>query len=116
MHTTILSGTFLKISLYHPSSKLLSSNLIILIYSNFLQFSNIPFIHWTFDVSKLDKFNEVNDEQPENIENVYITFDVSKLDKFNEVNDEQSENIEFIYRVFEVSKFEKSNSVISLQR
>ena len=43
----------------------------------------------TCDVLKLDKFNEVNDEQPSNIESMSVTFDVSKLDKSNEVNDEQ---------------------------
>ena len=37
----------------------------------------------TCDVSKLDKFHEVNDEQPENIECMSVTCDVLKLDKFN---------------------------------
>ncbi len=43
----------------------------------------------TIEVLKLDKFNEVNDEQPENIRFMCWTFEVLKLDIFNEVNDEQ---------------------------
>ena len=43
----------------------------------------------TFEVSKLDKSNEVKFEHPSNILTIYVTFEVSKLDISNEVNDEQ---------------------------
>ena len=36
-------------------------------YSKFMQFSNIKCIDCVFEVLKLDKSNEVNDEQPEKI-------------------------------------------------
>ncbi len=42
----------------------------------------------TLDVMKLNKFNEINDEQLLNIEVISFTFEVSKLDKSNEINDE----------------------------
>ena len=43
----------------------------------------------TIEVLKLDKSNEINDEQSENILDIDVTIEVLKLDKFNEVNDEQ---------------------------
>ena len=36
----------------------------------------------------LDKFNEINLEQPENIEDISSIFEVSKLDKISEVKEE----------------------------
>ena len=66
MHTTILSGTLFNILEYFSLSldKLFPLKLSILIYSKFSQPSNILFMDFTFEVSKFDKFNEVNDEQP----------------------------------------------------
>ena len=43
----------------------------------------------TLDVSKLDKFNEVNDLQLLNKLSIVVTSDVFKLDKFKEVNELQ---------------------------
>ena len=36
--------------------------------------------------------------------NICLTLDVSKLDKFNEFNDEHPKNIKFILLIFEVLK------------
>ena len=44
---------------------------------------------------------------------ILVTFEVSKLDKFNEVNDEQPSNIKYIDTHSEVSKLDRSISVIS---
>ena len=87
MQITIFSGTFLNISL--TFSNLVSSKLFKLIYSKLVQSKNIPCTSVTNEVLKLDKSNEVNDEQPLNIWNIDVTFWVLKLDKFNEVKDEQ---------------------------
>ena len=46
------------------------------------------------------------------MEDILITFEVSKLEKFTEVNDIQNSNIEFILVIYELSKLEKSISVI----
>ena len=64
-----------------------------IIYSKFIQPSNILFIHVTCEVSKFDKFNEVNDEQPSNIHRILFTFEVLKFDKSISVISEHSRNI-----------------------
>ena len=76
--------------------------------------SNILAIYVTFDISKLDKSNEVNPKQPENIFSEFSSEDVSKFPKFIDVNFSHSSNIEFIYFISDVSKFKKSISVIAL--
>ena len=53
---------------------------------------------------KLDKSNDVNDEQYWNIHPIVLTLEVLKLDKSNDVNDEQLLNILFISVTLEVSK------------
>ena len=50
----------------------------------------------TFEVLKLDKSNEINEEQPWNINPILFTFEVLKFDKFNEINEEQPWNILYI--------------------
>ena len=40
-------------------------------------------------ILKLYKSNEINDEHPENMDSIFVTFDVSKKDKSNEINEEQ---------------------------
>ena len=48
----------------------------------------------TFDVSKVDKFNDINDLHSQNI--LFILFkelEVLNPDKFNDINDEQFLNI-----------------------
>ena len=47
----------------------------------------------TFEVSNLDTFIEINDEQPLNMPLIDVTFEVSKFDTFIEVNNEQPLNI-----------------------
>ncbi len=46
-------------------------------------------IDLTFEVIKLDKFSEVNEEQPWKSEFIFCTFEVSKLDKSSKDNDKQ---------------------------
>ena len=46
-----------------------------------MQLQNIEFIVKTFEVLKLDKFNEVNLVHPLNILFILVTFEESKLDK-----------------------------------
>ena len=53
-----------------------------------------------------------NDKHLSNIRYIDLTFDVSKLDKFNEVTFEHSRNISSIFSTFEVLKLDKSNIVI----
>ena len=60
-------------------------------------------------VSKIDKFNEVNEEQPKNIPVVFISREVSKYDKFNEVKDLQLNTI-YIYNL----KFDYEGNNIKL--
>ena len=50
----------------------------------------------TPEVSKFDKFKEVNDEQSVNNLQIYLTFEVRKLDKSKEVKEEQFLNISYI--------------------
>ena len=45
---------------------------------------------------KLDKSNDVNDEQSPNIPCISLTLEILKLDKSNEVNDEHPPKILFI--------------------
>ena len=56
------------------------------------------------DVSKLDKSNEVNDEQFLNIQSIPLAREVLKLDKFKDVNDEHPLNILSIFLTLDVSK------------
>ena len=60
-----------------------------IIYSKLEKSLNILFVFVSWEVSKLDKFKEVNDEQETNISFISITFEVTNFDKFNEVNDGQ---------------------------
>ena len=46
-----------------------------------MQWENIPSIFVTLDISKLDIFNEVNDEQYASIPSIFVTCDASNLDK-----------------------------------
>ena len=66
------------------------------IYSNKGHALNIEFIQTILVVIKLDKSNEVNEEQPSNILPKLLTLDVSKLDSSNEYNDVHFSNIDTI--------------------
>ena len=54
------------------------------------QLSNIKCINFTWDVSKLERFNSFNEKQPKNIEPILVIWDVLKLERINSSNDEQS--------------------------
>jgi hypothetical protein len=66
-------------------------------------------------VSKLDKFNEVNDKQSINMEFILRTLLVMNFSKFNELNVLHPENIDAIFVTLVVSKFETSKVISELQ-
>ncbi len=73
-----------------------------------LQPSNIPPIFVTDEVSKLCKSKEINELQYWNILNIDWTEDVLKLSKFTDIKELQSANIKSRYTTFEESNLDKS--------
>ncbi len=70
-----------------------------------MQPSNIDIIKITFEVSKLERLIDVNEEQPENINSILVAFEVSKLGRLIDFNEEQPENIESILFIYGMSRY-----------